>query len=126
MMPETTDADTWASFMDVVDSEGAFPMQSWEGCDVIGDFLGVAVLGWLDDDAAREAVKGYHEVDLRGWLDDDNEIELPLSEVLTIDTISRTWITPLPDGWIEGGAEVDDHSAPATLIYFTWQPWAIP
>ena len=58
--------EPWLEFIEVERTEGAYPMQAMEGESVCeqdwGDFCGVAFLGWLADDAAREAVKGYREV----------------------------------------------------------------
>ena len=127
MLPKT-DSEGYVEFIEVALAEGAYPMHAMVGsaCDEDpGDFMGIAILGWLDDDEAREAVKLYHEVaDALEWLDDeDDEDDEPgvrptLDDVVRIWHIERDWIDPLKGGgWVQGGGE---SAVPATLVSFAW------
>ena len=123
----TTDVEGWAEFVGVVDAEGAYPMYAiFAGespCDATNDQTGVAFLGWLDDEQAREALSTqWGEVaDRLEWLDDDaDDDDYPvLDDVVTIHSIDRAWIKPLRGGgWEVSDLAGGDLAGPATLVEF--------
>ena len=127
-MTVTTDVEGYAEIIEIIRTEGGYPMHEQFGtacAGSYGDFMGALYLGWLNDDQAREALAEFRNVaDERTYYDEWDEPHLrPVEEVLDISTIERTWMVPVRGGgWEQDGGA---NAVPATLVHFAWR-WGDP